>query len=87
MIIQLLAAAAEAAPENKFGFWEAMEQGGAIAWFIFSVLVIMSVGSFYILITKLLEIFIDLRSGKRHGYRGKRSIGGTSEDHHSLAKN
>jgi biopolymer transport protein ExbB len=55
MIIELLAAAAEAAPENKFGFWEAMEQGGAIAWFIFSVLVIMSVGSFYILITKLLE--------------------------------
>jgi biopolymer transport protein ExbB len=55
MIMELLAAAAEAAPENKFGFWEAMEQGGAIAWFIFSVLVIMSVGSFYILITKLLE--------------------------------
>ena len=55
MIIELLAAAAEAAPENKFGFWEAMEQGGAIAWFIFGVLVIMSVGSFYILITKLLE--------------------------------
>ena len=55
MIIELLTAAAEAAPENKFGFWEAMEQGGAIAWFIFGVLVIMSVGSFYILITKLLE--------------------------------
>jgi len=55
MIMELLSAAAEAAPENKFGFWEAMEQGGAIAWFIFSVLVIMSVGSFYILITKLLE--------------------------------
>ena len=55
MMIELLTAAADAAPENRFGFWEAMEQGGAIAWFIFGVLVIMSVGSFYILITKLLE--------------------------------
>ncbi|MDN3647038.1 MotA/TolQ/ExbB proton channel family protein [Pontixanthobacter aestiaquae] len=56
MITQLLAAAAEgAAPKNQFGFWEAMNQGGAIAWSIFGVLVIMSVGSFYILITKLLE--------------------------------
>ncbi len=57
MIIELLTAAAaeEAAPENKFGFWEAMEQGGPVAWFILAVMVIMSVGSFYILITKLLE--------------------------------
>lgn len=56
MLIDILAAAGgEAAPENAFGFMEAMEQGGAIAWAIFAVLVIMSVGSFYILITKLLE--------------------------------
>jgi biopolymer transport protein ExbB len=55
MLIELLAAAGEKAPESSFGFWEAMEQGGAIAWAILSVLVIMSVGSFYILITKLLE--------------------------------
>lgn len=55
MFIEILAAATEAAPKNKFGFWEAMNQGGAIAWSIFGVLVIMSVGSFYILITKLLE--------------------------------
>jgi biopolymer transport protein ExbB len=56
MLLEILAAAAgEAAPENAFGFWEAMEQGGAIAWFILGVLVIMSVGSFYILISKLLE--------------------------------
>ncbi|MXP15078.1 MotA/TolQ/ExbB proton channel family protein [Altererythrobacter confluentis] len=53
MIIELLAAGA--APQNKFGFIEAMEQGGIIAWTIFGVLVIMSVGSFYILITKYLE--------------------------------
>ncbi|TCD06810.1 MotA/TolQ/ExbB proton channel family protein [Erythrobacteraceae bacterium CFH 75059] len=55
MVWNLIAAAATDAPVNQFGFWEAMEQGGAIAWFIFGVLVIMSVGSFYILITKLLE--------------------------------
>ncbi len=56
MLIDILAAAAgEAAPENAFGFTQAMEQGGVIAWTILGVLVIMSVGSFYILITKLLE--------------------------------
>jgi biopolymer transport protein ExbB len=56
MLIDILAAAAgEAAPENAFGFTEAMAQGGVIAWVILGVLVIMSVGSFYILITKLLE--------------------------------
>ncbi|NTZ43402.1 MotA/TolQ/ExbB proton channel family protein [Altererythrobacter sp. SALINAS58] len=51
----IAAVAGEEAPQNAFGFWEAMEQGGPIAWAIFGVLVIMSVGSFYILITKLLE--------------------------------
>ena len=56
MIIELLAVAAgEAAPQTSFGFWEAMEQGGFVAWSILAVLVIMSVGSFYILITKWLE--------------------------------
>ncbi len=54
MLIDLLAAAG-AAPATQFGFMEAMEQGGVIAWSILTVLVIMSVGSFYILITKLLE--------------------------------
>ncbi|MDZ4139659.1 MAG: MotA/TolQ/ExbB proton channel family protein [Erythrobacter sp.] len=51
----LAAAAAQAAPENKFGFVEAMEQGGPVAWSILAVLVIMSIGSFYILFTKLFE--------------------------------
>ena len=56
MLIEILAAAgAAAAPENEFGFTQAMKQGGVIAWFILGVLLIMSVGSFYILITKLLE--------------------------------
>ncbi len=55
MTFEILAAAAEAAPQNQFGFLEAMEQGGIIAWSIFAVLAIMSVGSFYILFTKLFE--------------------------------
>jgi biopolymer transport protein ExbB len=55
MTFELLAAAGEAAPQNSFGFIEAMEQGGIIAWSILAVLVIMSVGSFYILFTKLFE--------------------------------
>ncbi len=55
MYIELLAAAGGAAPKNQFGFYEALEQGGVIAWSIFGVLVIMSVGSFYILITKWIE--------------------------------
>lgn len=55
MLINFLAAAGDAAPVNQFGFWEALNQGGLIAYSIFGVLVIMSVGSFYILITKLLE--------------------------------
>ena len=56
MLIDILAAAGgEAAPQNKFGFMEALQQGGIIAWSIFVILLIMSIGSFYILITKLLE--------------------------------
>ena len=51
MLIELLAAAGGEAPQTQFGFVEAMEQGGVIAWSILAVLVIMSVGSFYILIT------------------------------------
>ena len=55
MLTDILAASAGDAPQNAFGFWEGMEQGGAIAWFILGVLVIMSIGSFYILIVKLLD--------------------------------
>jgi biopolymer transport protein ExbB len=55
-IVNILSAAAEAAPVvNKFGFKEALEQGGAVAYGTVIVLGIMSFGSFYILITKWLE--------------------------------
>ncbi|MFN5783828.1 MAG: MotA/TolQ/ExbB proton channel family protein [Novosphingobium sp.] len=55
MYIDLLTAAAGAAPQNKFGFWEAMEQGGAIAWSTLAILAIMLFGSLFILFTKYLE--------------------------------
>lgn len=51
----LAAAAATEAPKNEFGFMKAMEEGGPVAWSILAVMVIMSVGSFYILFTKLFE--------------------------------
>ena len=55
MNLYLLAAAAGEAPENKFGFVEAMKEGGPVAWSILAVMVIMSVGTFYIMFTKIFE--------------------------------
>ena len=54
-IYTLAAAAAEAAPQNKFGFAEALEQGGFIAYATVIILGIMSFGSFFILFTKFFE--------------------------------
>ena len=55
MLMNILAAASDAAPQAEFGIGPAVKQGGPITVFILVVLIIMSVGSFYILITKLLE--------------------------------
>ncbi len=55
MHFELLQAAAQAAPQNKFGFMEALEQGGFIAKATVTILGIMSFGSFYILFTKWFE--------------------------------
>ena len=55
MLIEILAAAAEGAPQNKFGFKEALEQGGVVAYATVIILGIMSFGSFYILFTKFIE--------------------------------
>lgn len=56
MLIHTLAAAAgAAAPQNKFGFAEALEQGGFIAYATVVILGIMSFGSFFILFTKFFE--------------------------------
>ncbi|MCT2399164.1 MotA/TolQ/ExbB proton channel family protein [Novosphingobium mangrovi (ex Huang et al. 2023)] len=55
LIVDILAAAGEAAPQNKFGFAEALEQGGFIAYATVVILGTMSFGSFYILFTKWFE--------------------------------
>ena len=55
MLINLLAAGAQGAPQNKFGFAEALQQGGFIAYATVTILGIMSFGSFYILFTKWFE--------------------------------
>ncbi len=56
MFIQTLAAAAaNAAPQNKFGFVEALQAGGFISYATVTILGIMSFGSFFILFTKYFE--------------------------------
>ncbi len=67
-IIDLLQAAATAvpgaAPQNKFGFMEALEAGGFIAYSTVAILGIMSFGSFYILFTKWFEQAKIMRQGR-----------------------
>jgi len=56
MLISILAAAApKAAEENPYGLRAALEEGGIISQTVFGILCIMSVFSFYILFTKLIE--------------------------------
>src|SRR5690349_23335165 len=67
-ILALIAAAAPAAApagENPYGLWEALEQGGLIAWSVFIILVAMSIFSFYILFTKLLQQQKIINQGKK----------------------
>lgn len=55
MVFEILNAAAAENVANKFGFMEALEQGGVIAYATVAILGIMSFGSFYILFTKWFE--------------------------------
>src|ERR1700741_4490454 len=48
-------AAPAAAGSNPYGLIPALEQGGVIAISVFSILVLMSIFSFYILFTKLMQ--------------------------------
>ena len=49
------AAAPAAAGSNPYGLLPALQQGGVIAWSVFIILVAMSIFSFYILFTKLMQ--------------------------------
>jgi len=66
MLINLLhAAAAPAADaESKYGFVAALREGGPVTWSTFTVLLIMFVGSLYILFTKLFEQNKVMKQGK-----------------------
>ena len=56
MLTTILAAGPEAAKgANPYGLIPALQQGGLIAQTVFGILVIMSIVSFYIMFTKLLE--------------------------------
>jgi biopolymer transport protein ExbB len=66
LIVDILAAAAETAPQNKFGFAEALEQGGFVAYATVVILGVMSFGSFYILFTKWFEQSKVLKQANSH---------------------
>ncbi|MGH6785334.1 MAG: MotA/TolQ/ExbB proton channel family protein [Novosphingobium sp.] len=66
-IVDLLAVAKNAAGaemQNKFGFVEALEQGGFIAYATVGILGVMSFGSFFILFTKWFEQAKIMRQGR-----------------------
>jgi biopolymer transport protein ExbB len=60
-----MATPAAPAGENPYGLMAALEQGGAIAWAVFLILVAMSAASWYILFVKLFEQQKILNQGKR----------------------
>ena len=43
------------AGDNPYGLFQALHEGGVISWSVFVILVIMSIGTFYIMFTKLLQ--------------------------------
>ena len=63
MSIHILAAGGDIA--NQFGLLEALEQGGAIAYATFFILVAMSIFSFYILFAKLFEQNKIMKQGRQ----------------------
>ena len=81
-----LSAAAAPAAQNPYGLMEALEQGGVIAWTVFLILVSMSVLSFFILFTKLIEQqkVISQAKGVRSGFW---RAGSLKEGSAKLAKN
>ena len=67
MLTTILAAAgnAAAAPENPYGLWEALEQGGIIAWSVFIILTVFLFFSLYIFFTKIFEQQKIINQGRR----------------------
>jgi biopolymer transport protein ExbB len=53
------------AADNPYGLMQALQEGGAISWATFIILVIMSLGTFYILFTKFFEQQKIISQGKK----------------------
>ncbi len=60
-----MAAPAPGASENPYGIIAALQQGGVIAQITFGILVIMSIGSWYIFFVKLFEQQKIIKEGRR----------------------
>lgn len=60
-----MATPAPAAAQGDFGLLNALQQGGIISWSVFIILVIMSIGTFYILFTKFLQQQKIINQGKK----------------------
>jgi biopolymer transport protein ExbB len=65
MLTTILAAAGAAPAENPYGLWEALEQGGVIAWSVFVILVSFLFVSLFIMFVKLFEQQKIINQGKR----------------------
>ena len=65
MFIQISAAAAPGANQNPYGLFESLQQGGVISWTVFIILCIFSIGSFFILFSKLIEQQKVISQGKK----------------------
>ena len=50
-----MATPAAPAADNPYGLMQALQEGGIISWSVFIILVVMSLGTFYILFTKLMQ--------------------------------
>ena len=53
------------AADNPYGLMQALQEGGAISWATFIILVTMSIGTFYILFTKFLQQQKIINQGKK----------------------
>ena len=65
MLISIAAAAATQVEENPYGLRAALEEGGIISQTVFAILCLMSIFSFYILFTKLIEQQKIINQGKK----------------------
>src|SRR5688572_30663435 len=57
--------AAPASAAESFGIFNALQEGGAIAWLTFASLVIMSVASWYVFFVKLIDQQKIIKEGRR----------------------